>query len=356
MRRKILYFAALTALICALCGCEFVFNNEHISVEPHIQSHTVTEMDMIEISNSTQLYNAVIDLVESGAQQGIISVDSFSSGSLRFYIDQAIQRAQKSNAMCAYAVESITYEIGTRTGKTAVAFTIRYRYELSHILRIDKVSNMDAAITFLQEAMVKCEEYTAVCVTEYEASDIAQLLEAYAYANADLVMQIPQITESVYPDTGDERIVSVHFAYNTDTEELLRMQSAVEPVFTAAELYVRSATQVREKYAQLYSFLMERSDYSFESSDTAAYSLLVDGYGDCESFARVYEAMCNRAGLECHIIHGTRDGEPWVWNVINFRGAYYHLDLLTHEHTGGFSPKSKSEMVGYTWDESEFLK
>lgn len=354
MKRNIAVLLLLGMLATMLLGCDFGMSGDYVSVEPYKEQNESVEKDVVHVRNSSQMYNAIVDLVESGAQSGIFSVASFTSGSLHFYLDQAIQQAMENNPMCAYAVEKINYEIGTRSGGEAVALTIHYRYELSHLLRIERVDGMDAAISIMEAAMDDCLLSVAVRVPAYQEMDIATMLLEYAIQHPDVVMEIPKVNVSAYPQAGRERIIKVDFTYQTSQEELRRMQSAVEPIFTAAELYVRSASQVREKYSQMYSFLMERSDYEIQTSITPAYSLLNDGVGDCEAFARVYAAMCDRAGLECYVVSGTRDGQPWTWNMINFRGTYYHLDLLRCEEESGFLPKTKSAMTGYQWDAAKY--
>ena len=128
----------------------------------------------------------------------------------------------------------------------------------------------------------------------------------------------------------------------------------MKPVFEAAELYVSGDGAERQKYSQLYGFLMERFDYTVETSITPAYSLLHHGVGDSRAFATVYAAMCRRAGMECLMVTGTRSGEPWVWNIIQVGGIYRHVDLLQCSVQGRFQEKTDAEMSGYVWDYSAY--
>ena len=120
MKRRIAVLLLCTVLLCVFSGCS-LGNSEYISVEPHKQQGSTADKTVLDVTNSTELYNAVIDLVESGAQKGILSVPSFGGGSLHFFVEQAIKQAKQEDPLCAYAVESITYEIGTRAGEEAVA-------------------------------------------------------------------------------------------------------------------------------------------------------------------------------------------------------------------------------------------
>ena len=99
---------------------------------------------------------------------------------------------------------------------------------------------------------------------------------------------------------------------------------------------------------------MERNDYRVETSLTPSYSLLRHGVGDSKAFAVVYSAMCRRAGLDCQTVSGTRDGNPWVWNIICEDGVYYYVDLLRSEAAGTMLRLTDANMSGYVWDYSAY--
>ena len=148
--------------------------------------------------------------------------------------------------------------------------------------------------------------------------------------------------------------MELQFVYQTNRDSLRQMQSQVKRVFEAAELYVIGDGAQRQKYSQLYAFLMERFDYQLETSITPAYSLLHHGVGDSRAFATVYAAMCRLAGLECMVVTGTCSGEPRVWNIIREGDTYQHVDLLRCNEQGRFREWSDAEMEGYVWDYSSY--
>ena len=176
----------------------------------------------------------------------------------------------------------------------------------------------------------------------------------YAETYPQSVMEIPQVTAGIYPETGLNRVVELTFTYQTRRETLRQMQSQVAPVFDAAALYVSGEGADAQKYAQLYAFLIERFDYEITTSITPTYSLLRHGVGDNRAFALVYAAMCRVAGLECMTVTGTRDGEPWCWNIVLDNDRYFHVDLLRSNDLGGFREFTDAEMNGYVWDYSAY--
>ena len=354
MKRYIALAALLGILMCLLSGCGLWMDGERIYLEPHQQQGSTGEKTVVAVNSFVQMQNALLALVEEGSEAAVFSVADFYGGSVHFYLDNAIRLVQESSPMGAYAVENITYEVGTNAGEAAIALKIKYRFERDRILRVGKASNMDEALRFIGDALDACESYVAVRVPSYEEKDLVQWVRDYAAENPHIVMEVPSVYATTYPETGDERIIELSFTYQTSRESLLNMQQLVEPVFTSAELYVRNASQTRGKYVQLYAFLMERSDYRIETSITPAYSLLNHGVGDNKAFATVYAAMCRQAGLACTVISGTRDGEPWTWNLIKIGSNYYHLDLLRSVENGDFTLLLQSQLAGYVWDYSAY--
>ena len=351
------YAAVITVIIlgCILLGgCGFWMDGDYLSVQPHLMQTPQTGDEVIEVTSYVQIRNALAELVEAGAEGGIMSASSFNDATVHHYMDTAVNHVLQNNPIGAYAVDEITFEIGTNRGAAVVAFQISYRHNRSEILRIKQTEGMEDAVSVITGALDNCDDSVVLYISQYEVVDFTQMVQDYANDNPDRIMEIPHVRAEVYPQRGKERIVELSFTYQTSRETLRQMQEIVEPVFTSAELYVKETTQVLDIYSRLYAFLMERDDYTIQTSITPAYSLLHHGVGDSRAFANVYAVMCRQAGLDCQTVSGTRAGEPWCWNVVRFRGEYYHVDLLQCSQTGGFQMFRDSEMSEYVWDYSAY--
>ena len=193
-----------------------------------------------------------------------------------------------------------------------------------------------------------------VLVNDYVTTDFVQLVRDFVDLNPDVCMEMPQVVASIYPESGSERVVELSFTYQTSRDTLRVMQKYVQPVFEAAVLNVVGEEGESAKFSRMYSFLMERNDYRVETSLTPSYSLLRHGVGDSKAFAVVYSAMCREAGLDCQIVSGTRDGNPWVWNIICEDGVYYYVDLVRSVSYGTMMRMTEGNMSGYVWDYSAY--
>ena len=352
MKKHLLVIPVL-CMSLLLCSCGWM-QGEYHSVTPHQQQDSLKGEVNAVCETFGEVRMALVDLVENGMTKGVIHIKTPAQNSIESYMDSAILFATTKNAIGAYAVDSITYEVGTNAAVPAVAVQINYLHNRSEILRIMQARNMTEANEVITGALDGCKAGVVVRVNRYAATDIAQMVADYVDANPDSCMEQPQVNISVYPDQGTDRVVEVTFVYQTSRDTLRSMQEAVQPVFSSAELYVKGDVDQWQKYYHLYAFLMERYDYKIETSITPSYSLLRHGVGDSKAFAMVYAQMCRKSGLDCKIVTGTKEGEIWHWNAVKVDGVYYYIDLIACKSNGEFLPLTKEQMTNYVWDYSAF--
>lgn len=341
----------LTVVLCLLlCGCDMWMDGSYHSVTPHQEADSVTHDKAVEVSSYTQLHQALCNMVAEGVQEGVFYVFAIGEDQLDTYMNIASNAVVTNDPIGAYAVDSIEWEVGTNTGRTAVAVTVNYTHSRSNILRIKRVATMEQAHEQIHQALRNCDPSVVIMVESYERTDLVQKVQDFVDQNPKVCMEMPQVSAAVYPETGSKRVVELSFTYQNSREDLRQMQSYVEPIFRAANLNVSAEEGDVTKFTRMYAFLMERTDYQLETSITPAYSLLRHGVGDSKTFALIYSAMCREAGLECRVVTGSRDGEPWVWNLICTDGVYYHVDLLRSLSAGRLQRMTEEDMRGYVWD------
>ena len=351
MKRKIICFAAAVCLL--LGGCSWM-DGSYVSVTPHQEQLSAVQSGDVSARDYLELRSALEEMVDSGVESAVINVAEYKQEMVERGIRTAVNYIQELYPLGAYAVDEVEYEIGSGGGQPAIAVEISYIHGRSEIRQVKEVRNMEKAGKAIAVELEQCSEGVVLLIDEYEAVDLVQLVEDYAENNPDIVMETPQVAVGIYPDAGTSRVVELKFTYQTSRDSLRQMQNQVQRIFESAALYVSSDAADTQKYAQLYTFLMERSDYQIKTSITPSYSLLNHGVGDCKAFAMVYAAMCRQAGLECQIVSGTRAGEPWYWNLIQVDGIYYHVDLLQSSAAGWFQKLTDAEMHGYVWDYSAY--
>lgn len=350
MKRYIAAVLLMTVLMCLLSGCKFWMDGEYFFEEPYDPEDSGTVKNAIVVSSYTQMRNAMVNLVETGAVSGIFDVSNFNGGSVRFFLDASIRYVKSSNPMGAYAVDSITYEMGTSTGEQAIALDIRYRFDRAHIMKILRSYTMEEAKQSIVDALRTFSSGAVVRISRYEEMDFQNWIASYALEYPDVIVEIPEVRTYLYPQKGSDRIISFEFDYTYTTEELRKMQEDINRTLNIFLHDMDRMTTDRERYAVLFNYLTGDGVFALDETNTPAYSVLVNKTGDSGAFASIYAVLCKKYGLECLTISGTCNDQPRTWNLIKIGERYYHFDLLQAYQNGGFTTISGDDLDEYIWD------
>ena len=338
-------------LCFGLCGCDMWMQGSYAHVSPHKMPESLDDGERIEASSYHTLYLALCDLVEAGTISATVYYPNENKNTVQNYMESAVHQICTANPMGSYAVEKITYEVGTKGGVQAVAVQISYNRSFSDIRYINRVTEMSAGVALIYDALAKCRPSATFFVEEYIQTDFVQLIKNYVDANPDICMEMPQVTVTNYPQNGSQRVIEVLFAYENSRDDLRVMQQTVAAAFDSALLSVSPDAENTAKCAQLYRYLVLHYDpNSLYTSITPAYSLLHYGVGDSKAYATVYAAMCNKVGVYCAVVVGTKDGKPYYWNAVKEGEGYLFVDFLQCARQGTFALRSKDQMKNYVWD------
>lgn len=351
MRRKQI-FLILILLLFGLSGCGWL-DGSYVHLTPHRAQTGDFSGEGLTAGDEAQFREILERMVSSGQESAVIYAVDLEMDELNRIISRVEEYICRSYPIGAYAVEEIAFEVGVGGGKTAVAVKAAYRHTVSEIQRIPRLETMEDASAAVEDSLRDCDPRTVFFVEQYQEQDFSQLVQNLALTYPEAVMETPRVEENVF-GKGASRVVELIFFYENSRDDLRQMQIQVKPVFDSAVLYVSGEGSDNQKLGQLYAFLMERFDYQVETSITPPYSLLRHGVGDSRAFATVYAAMCRMAGLDCRIVTGTRQGEPWVWNMVFDESQPYHVDLLACSQSGGYREMTDGEMTGYVWDYSAY--
>ena len=351
MKKKLINLILLMTV--ALCGCSWM-DGSYVSMTPHRAHLTETQTDNLSAKNYPELRKLMADLTESGMESAVIRVAEYDQDAVEQGMEDAVRYVSQVLPIGAYAIDRVDYEIGTNAGQPAISVSISYLHGRSELRNIRTAEDMEAVRTYIQEALENCDGNLVLYVEAYDERDLDQMVQDYCAENPDRIVEIPQLSAGAYPQVGPSRVLELKFTYQTSRDALRNMQSQVQRVFASASLYIDKEAAAAQKYAQLFSFLMERFDYQIGTSITPSYSLLCHGVGDSKIFAMVYATMCRRADMECQVVTGTKNGEVWYWNLICEDGIHYHVDLLASRDVGELTKMSDEQMTGYVWDYSAY--
>ena len=63
------------------------------------------------------------------------------------------------------------------------------------------------------------------------------------------------------------------------------------------------------------------------------YGVLVEGRATCTGYAKTFQYLCNRAGIENTCVFGNAGGEGHMWNMVKLDGEWYEVDTTWDDTT-----------------------
>jgi len=350
-----LILTVLALLLCSGCAAPLV-PNEYTVVTEHSDTPMAEEVDALTAESYEDLRYAMRSLIDEGVEQGVIRAYNYD-GDVEKDISAVAYEVWKNDPMGAYAVEFITTDCTLLLSYYEINVGITYRDSAVEADKIRYVRGSGAAEKVIQEALRKTDERVVLRISAYsDELDCKEIVRNYCSAFPERQIEEPKVSVSVYPEEGSVRIVEIGFAYENTPTTLAGYQSAVNTVLSSATNYVSYRDEDQAKAEMLFTYLMERFEYTEGETETPVYSLLCEGIANSRTFARIFQVLCDRSGLECHTVMGYLDGAAYHWNILGIDGAYHHVDLMRAVREGShqFVLYSDEEMERYSWERDAY--
>lgn len=345
---------ALLLLLCTLAGCSLA-PDEYLSVTPHMGSSSQSaETDAVPAENYRQLKRAILGFVSAGQTEGIIRVTNYS-GNVEEDLTLAAYEVAKLDPLGAYAVDYMTHDCILIVNYYEIRIRITFRRTAREIASIEPVSSQVQLRQRLEKAVDQQESSLVLRMPNFRDPDVEAMVLNYCARNPGTVMETPQVSMSVYPDSGAARILEIDLLY-TETPETLRAKAqAVRRSIAAAAEYIRYRETDRDKAELLFTYMMERFTYTEGHTPTPVYDALCGGVADPAGLAQAWQLICDQAGVECFAVTGLRNGEAYTWNIVSYDGQYRHVDLARCVlEDGVLRFRTDLEMMEYYWNQTEF--
>ena len=210
-----------------------------------------------------------------------------------------------------------------------IRINITFRRTAQEISEIRSVSTASQLEERLKQAINQADDRLTLRLTSYRDQDqeVPAIVAEYCASDPATVMEIPDYSISLYPESGTIRIMEIDFTYVNQPEVLQGMREAVQESINGAAEYIRYRKTDRDKAKLLFTYLMERFRYTADETNTPLYDALCSGVADPTGLAQAWQLICDRAGVECYTVSGMRDGDPYMWNIVRVDNYYRHVDL-----------------------------
>ena len=172
------------------------------------------------------------------------------------------------------------------------------------------------------------------CTGKLSQKDIYEAIVAFKNDHPDIFWL--KNTFTYYDYDGSTHI---ELAYITSGDAL---EEQKENFNTALSSFVDNATMYyseyeREKYVN--DFIVDNCEYDTEAAKSdyttgnvsTAYGVLVEGKAICEGYARAFQLLCNKLGIECVSVTGMTDNVGHAWNCARIDGDWCQVDVTWND-------------------------
>lgn len=212
-------------------------------------------------------------------------------------------------------------------------------------------------------ALCNCAESTGALVRDIDVDRCNDLVYLVLDDNPDVFWCANPAAAISY---GSNRVAkNVIFKYCMTPAEVKRRKKHIEkaikpflkginPSMSDYEVALRAHENIVEliDYDSIGLDAQERDPHSNSKPDNlrSVYGVFVEEKAVCAGYARAYQYMLNRLGIECAYVKGPcLDGEWHAWNIIKLEGEYYYVDVTFDDRTNTDVRKSGSAETSYDY-------
>lgn len=346
-RRRLLVFFLIALFF--LQACDFYDSTYVVESDFPLPVREVPHGEQVAVHSLAELREAIRAAVSAGASYRIIVFDSGYSGSQTEDLSSAIWHVRTEDALCAYCVENISYDLNQIVSHVEARLTITYSplaVPVSEIVTIPYATALDDR---LAEAIAAGRERLAILISRstLTAETFEARVEEVYHHNPALSPCAPLCSVTLLSGTGTQKLYELTMETGLSHEEFLTKKAALDSV----HLTVVGETETARALAAA-EFLIPRCH---PDGDGSVYASLVEGSANPEGIALGYVALCRELGLECLAIEGQKDWQDHFWNIVRIDGHYFHVDLFSGLEKG-FLKCDEDFWGSYRWNINDYPK
>ncbi|MBE6688493.1 MAG: hypothetical protein E7588_04330 [Ruminococcaceae bacterium] len=163
--------------------------------------------------------------------------------------------------------------------------------------------------------------------------------------------------------TGDGK--NVVFNYVMSASEIKRRKKQIEKAIKPFLKGIKPSMSDYEVALRTHENIVELIDYDSLELDAqekdsefdkkpdnirTIYGVFVEGEAVCAGYAKAFQYLLNRLGIECAYVIGTcNEGGGHAWNLVKLEGEYYYIDVTFDDHSNTDIRKNVSGNVSYDY-------
>ena len=348
MKRLLLLLLIMAAL---LTGCSF-FDETYLveSDFPLPDRKDSGSRDTVTVTNLSDLREAIRNTVAAGSSERTIVFDSSYTGNPTEDLASACWQVRTEDALCAYCVENIAYEMTQIVSRTETKLNVSYS---SGALPVEEIISMPYATDLndrIAEAISSGKKRLAILINRsiLTSENMVQRFSEVYRDHPGLAPQEPHVSVSLFSGSPSQRLYEILLTNDLSETEFKREKEELDAIVFPPE-------DETEEYSIALDAFERLSGCCDPAGPPTVYAALVEKDASPEGIALGFVELCRRGGLECMIVDGQKDWEDHCWNIVRVDGRYYHVDLFAGMEEGFL--KSDTDFWGsYRWTVNEYPK
>ena len=349
MKRALL--CILLSLSLVLTGCAALLEREYADITQHSNNLTAEgDPSVLRAESYQELVNALVFFITQGAENGSIRLYR-SADTVKEELEAACLEVIQEDPLGAYCVEHIKYDLDSVVTYFEADVQITYRRTREQVSAIQTATGATAIRSELEDALSVFAPECVLRISHFDGDEdyILDLFRNAYYAVPVSALGKPEVSISIYPENGRQRIVELLLSYPLETEELADHQARLHQ---AAENLALPLLGL-ENDAQLSGLFGTLSGLARFDPDggSTAHHALAEGSADSEGLALAAALLCQELDIGCHVARGEKNGVPHFWLVADTDTGWRHLDPSLDEGADvRFRSDREMAALGYTWD------
>ena len=297
-------------------------------------------------------------MVADGEREGNIVFDSAYDGEATEDMAAACWQVRSQDALCAYCVENISYELSKIVTYFEAKVTISYSRDMQqegNIVNLPySIGVEDSIKSALEQGMTRL--VVLIGSSSYSAEEMESLVGKVYRQNPAGATKEPIVNVNMLSGTGIQRLYEINLNYGLTANELEARQKSLRELSLFPEEET-DGLDAAHRVLAICSYLQEHCSYTEDAECNDVYAALIRGEANSEGLALACVELCHRLGIECQIVYGQLNWQDHCWNIVSLDGEAYHVDpaiCLTEGIDRGFLLSDEAIWSSHRWDTSAY--
>jgi len=355
LKRGLSLLLALS-MVFLLCACGMFDKDYSVVADYNISDDTVEE-GTSNVHNYYELEQAVLALVDGHEEQGVLKFESYD-GDISTDLESVAWELRKGDALCAYCVRNIAYELRHIVSYDEATISISYSRTAEDVANIVRVAYSTDMGEYLESAIDSFTNKLVLLVNNsaLDEDGVGELALSTYEEDPLIAVNVPKTTVKMYSGDGSQRLFEIYFSYNDDTDSLHEKKSELGQRVSEIAEQVRTDSTA-STLLDLSNYLAAASIYDERLEKSSAYDVLFGEESDSYGFALALKAICNQLDVDCEVVYGYLNQADHWWNIVRIEDDYYHIDITKCSSEGtaaGFLLSDEEMWTSYRWDTSKY--